>query len=265
MDLELEGKTALVTGGSKGIGKAVARELAHEGAEVVICARTEAPLQAAAQELSIETGRRVVPIVADTSITESVEQLARDAVQALGHIDILVNNAAVVGGVSGSTLASTDEVSLLADIDNKVMGYLRCARALAPQMAERGWGRIINLGGMAVRQSGSYGTGMRNAAVVHLSKTLSDELGPSGITVNTVHPRLTRTEALVDYTREKAKQQGVTVEELEWHMAQANAIRRLIQSEEIAYLVAFLASPKATAITGEAIGAGGGSDRTVTY
>ena len=265
MDLELEGKTALVTGGSRGIGKAVARELALEGAEVVICARTETPLRAAAQELSAESDRRIVPIVADTSVTESVERLAREAVEALGHIDILVNNAALVGGVSGNKLASTDEASLLADIDNKVMGYLRCARALAPQMAQRGWGRIINIGGMAARQSGSYGTGMRNAAVVHLSKTLSDELGPSGITVNTVHPQLTRTEAMVEYTKEQAKREGVTLEELERRMAEPIAIRRLIQSEEIAYLVVFLASPKASAVTGEAIGAGGGSNRTVTY
>ncbi len=265
MDLQLEGKTALVTGGSRGIGKVVARELAREGVDLVICARNEAPLRAAAEELTAESGRRVVPIVADTSVTESVERLAREAVKALGHVDILVNNAAVVGGVGANELSRTDEKLLLADIDNKAMGYLRCARALAPQMAARGWGRIVNIAGLGARLSGSYGTGMRNAAVVYLSKTLADELGPSGITVNAVHPGVTRTEALADYVRETARRRGVTDEEVERGMMEGSAIGRLIDASEIAYVVAFLASPKSVAITGEAIGAGGGGDRAVRY
>ena len=265
MDLQLEGKTALVAGGSRGIGKAVARELAREGVDLVICARHEAPLRAAAADLSAERGRRVVPIVADTSVTESVERLARDAIAALDHIDILVNNAAVSGGVGADVLARTDEKLLLDDIDQKAMGYLRCARALAPQMAARGWGRIVNIAGMSARHSGSYGTGMRNAAVVHLSKTLADELGPSGITVNAVHPGATRTEALEDWMRDTAKRRGVTAEEVERGMLQGNAIRRLVDASEIAYVVAFLASPKSVAVTGEAIGAGGGGGRAVRY
>ncbi len=264
MDLELKGKVALVTGGSKGIGKAIALELAREGADVAICARTREALEAAAKEIEQETGRRAVPIVADMTKTPDVERMVAEVVKAFGRVDILVNNAGQPGGLARGPLPNVTDEAMLADMDTKYMGYLRCARAVAPVMQRQGWGRIINIGGMSARQSGTYSTGARNIAVVHLSKTLADELGPSGITVNVVHPGVTRTPYLEERWAAQARQHNITPADAERRMAQQNAIRRIVDSREIACVVAFLASPKSGAITGEVIGASGGSSRAVT-
>ena len=262
MDLELGGKVALVTGGSKGIGKAVALELAREGADVAICARTRDVLEETARELAQETGRRIVPLVTDVRRADRVDALIEETVAALGKLDILVNNAGQPGGLVTGALKDVTDDAMLEDLNTKFMGYLRCARAAAPHMQRQGWGRIINIGGGSGRQSGVY-SGVRNIAIVHLSKSLSDELGPSGITVNVIHPGLTRTPYVGEMVAKRAKEQGSTVEEMERRMAQNSAIRRIVDASEIGYLVAFLASPKSGCITGEVIGASGGSSRAV--
>jgi NAD(P)-dependent dehydrogenase (short-subunit alcohol dehydrogenase family) len=244
MELELAGRVAIVTGGSKGVGKAIAQELAQEGVNVVICARHREALEETARALAQATGRRIVPIVADTTSWESVTRLVETTLTELGRIDILVNNAATPGGLVRGALAEADEGALLEDIDTKVVGYLRCAKAVAPHMQQRGWGRIINIGGLSGRRSGVI-SGLRNAAVVHLTKTLADQLGPHGITVNLVHPGATRTERTDQDTARRA--------------AQSNAIRRMVDAQEIGQVVTFLASTKGAAITGVAIDASGGS------
>jgi NAD(P)-dependent dehydrogenase (short-subunit alcohol dehydrogenase family) len=243
MDLGLAGRTAIVTGGSKGIGRAIARELAREGVDVAICARQQGALDEAAQVLARETGRRIVPIVADTTNSDSVAHLVDAALTAFGRIDVLVNNASTPGGMVRGPLAEADDKVLLDDIDTKVVGYLRCAKVVAPHMQKSGWGRIVNIGGLSGRRSGNI-SGLRNAAIVHLTKTLADELGAHGITVNLVHPGLTRTERSgADDERRGA----------------ANAIRRMVDAQEIAHVVTFLASTKAANVTGVAIDASGGS------
>lgn len=262
MDLELAGKVAIVTGGSRGIGKAIARELALEGVDVAICARSLGPLEKAAQELAEETGRRILPIEADTTSSDSVERLVKTAIATLGAVDILVNNAAVVGGMVQGPLSEAGEEALLEDINTKVMGYFRCSKAVAPHMQDRGWGRIINIGGLSGRYSGVI-SGLRNSAVAHLTKVLADQLGPRGITVNTVHPGTIRTERTAPDYEEQARRQGVTVEEIERQQAAGIPIGRIIDAREIGYIVTFLASPKAEAITGEVIAAGGGSGSAV--
>jgi NAD(P)-dependent dehydrogenase (short-subunit alcohol dehydrogenase family) len=262
MDLELNGKVAIVTGGSRGVGKAIALELAHEGVDVVICGRARDTLEAAAKELAGATGRRIVPIPADTTDRAAVEQMVKETVAQLGHVDILVNNAATPGGLVQGPLAEASDELLLEDLNTKVVGYFRCAKAVAPYMQRQGWGRIINIGGLSGRQSGNL-SGLRNAALAHLTKTLSDQLGPYGITVNLVHPGTTRTERSGPLYAERARREGITVEEVERRIAQNIAIRRIVDAQEIGYVVAFLASPKATAITGEVIAAGGGSQRAV--
>jgi NAD(P)-dependent dehydrogenase (short-subunit alcohol dehydrogenase family) len=244
MELELAGKVAIVTGGSKGVGKAIAQELAQEGVNVVVCARHREALEETAKALAQATGRRIVPIVADTTRWESVTRLVETTLTELGRIDILVNNAATPGGLVRGALAEADEGALLEDIDTKVVGYLRCAKAVAPHMQQRGWGRIINIGGLSGRRSGVI-SGLRNAAIVHLTKTLADQLGPHGITVNLVHPGATRTERTDQETARRA--------------AQSNAIRRMVDAQEIGQVVTFLASTKGAAITGVAIDASGGS------
>ncbi len=262
MDLELAGKVALVTGGSRGIGKAIALELAREGVDVAVCAREAGALNSTASELATETGRRVVAIVADTSDGPSVERLVESTARQLGGIDILVNCAATPGGLVQGDLADSSDDALLQDINTKVVGYFRCAKAAATYMRRNGWGRIINVGGLSARRSGSI-SGLRNAAVAHLTKTLSDQLGPDGITVNLVHPGTTRTERTGPMHQEQAARQGVDVPEIERRVAQNIAIRRIVDAQEIGWLVAFLASPRSSAITGEVIAAGGGAGQAV--
>jgi NAD(P)-dependent dehydrogenase (short-subunit alcohol dehydrogenase family) len=258
MDLELTGKVALITGGSRGIGKAIALALAREGADVAICARSQEALDVAAQEIAQATDRRIIPLPADTTSEASVAQLVQSAVSALGRVDILVNNAATPGGLVRGALADVNETELLDDINTKVVGYMRCAKAVAPHMQQRGWGRIINIGGLSGRRSGVI-SGLRNAAVVHLTKTLADQLGQYGITVNLVHPGTTRTERSGPMYAERAQREGTTVDAIERAIGQNNAIRRIVDAEEIGHVAAFLASPKSGAITGVAIDASGGS------
>ena len=282
MDLELKGKRAVITGGSRGIGKAIALELAKEGADMVIAARNQEALVESAREIAAvmgrdyvfprpfgrgqsarryegldDVGRKLTSVQTNTTSDESVQNLIDIAADELGGIDILVNNAAAPGGLVGGGLANADMDDLLADINTKVVGYLRCAKAAAPHMQAQRWGRIINIGGLAARNSGTY-SGLRNLSVVHMTKTLSSELGPHGITVNTIHPGTTRTERSEPMYQEQATNRGVSLEDIEAEVAGGIAVRRIIDAAEVAYVAAFIASPKAASITGEAIATGGG-------
>ena len=265
MDLELSGKTAIVTGGSRGIGKAIARELGKEGVDVAIASRGREALEATAQELASETGKRIIPITVDTGNEESVQAMVQQAAIELGHLDILVNCAARVGGGPSPDLAEITEEFFWEDMNTKVMGYLRCAKEVAPYMQRQGWGRIINISGMAARQSGSAVGSIRNVAVAAMTKNLADELGPRGINVTVVHPGMTRTERTTGIVSDMASREGITNEEAEKRMAQGISVGRIIDAREIAYVVAFLASPKSVAINGDTIAAGGGTGRAIHY
>ena len=252
MDLELTGKRVIVTGGSRGIGKAIARQLALEGADVVITSRNQEQIRATAAELARETKRRIVPAVADTGNADSVNQLVKTAIAELGGIDILVNNAALPGGISPATeLSQIVDSEALEDINIKVIGYLRTARALAPHLIANGWGRIINIGGLAIHRTGRPVATLRNVGVAAVTKNLADELGPKGINVVAIHPGATRTERTQPADEER--------------LSRGVSIGRIVDSSEIAFLVAFLASPKSVAINGDAIPAGGGSLGTIHY
>lgn len=265
MDLELGGKTAIVTGGSRGIGKAIARELGREGVDVALVSRGREALDSTARELTQETGRRFIPIQADTGNEESIQAMVQQAVAELGHLDILVNSAARVGGGAAPRLAEITEEYFWEDMNVKVLGYLRCAKEAAPHMIRQGWGRIINISGLAARQSGSVVGSIRNVSVAALSKNLADELGPHGINVTVVHPGLTRTERTADIVEELASREGISTEEAEGRMAQGISLRRMIDAREIAYVVTFLASPKSVAINGDAVAVAGGSGRAIHY
>jgi NAD(P)-dependent dehydrogenase (short-subunit alcohol dehydrogenase family) len=266
MDLELEGKLAIVTGGSRGIGKAIAWELAREGCAVAISARNVDALETTGREIAEDTGREIYSIECDTQDTQSVNSMVARANFQLGGIDILVNNAArplgqsPVSGIEGVTDEAFNE-----DINTKVLGYLRCARAVTPIMKQRGWGRIINISGLASRSSGSAVGSIRNVSVSALTKNLADELGPFGINSVVIHPGGTRTEATPHVTEARAEERGVPVESILDEMANANSVRKLIDAREIAYIVAFVASPKAIAINGDGIAAGGGVGTAIYY
>lgn len=266
MDLQLTGKRAVITGGSRGIGKAIALGLASEGVDIALVARNSEPLEEAAKEISDKTGRKIVPVRGDTGNNESVREFMRVAANALGGIDILVNNAARPGGQGAvPNLSQITEEAFSEDMNVKVMGYVRCAREAAPLMSANGWGRIINISGLAARSSGSMIGSMRNVAVAAMTKNLADELGPSGINVTVVHPGQTRTEATPAVIKARSEREGIPEREVEAQMALNNSVRRIINASDIANIVVFLASPLSVAISGDAIAAGGGVGRSIHY
>ena len=257
MDLELTGRRAVVTGGSRGIGLAIGRALAAEGADVALVARTEDVLERAAEEVARESGRAVP---ADTGDDASVATMVGLVVAQLGGVDILVNAAA-----APATGAPFTDDNLEDEINVKVRGYLRCARAVAPLMVESGWGRIVNIGGVAARQTGNLVGTVRNVAVAALTKNLADELGPRGVNVNVVHPGMTRTERTAEAAAAMASSRGVTVEELERALQGAVSLGRIVTAEEVAAVVTFLASPKSVAINGDPVVASGGARGSIHY
>jgi NAD(P)-dependent dehydrogenase (short-subunit alcohol dehydrogenase family) len=266
MDLELAGKRAVITGGSRGIGLAIARRLALEGARVALAARDPEALANAARTLSAEAGAEVLTFQVDTGEDAPVKAMIAGAVAGLGGLDILVNAAAKPGGQAPPPKLAeiTDEV-FWSDVNIKVMGYLRCAREAAPHMIAQGWGRIINISGLNARQTGSTIGSIRNVAVAALTKSLADELGAHGINVTVIHPGLTRTEKTAPLIAARAASSGASPEEVEKRMAANVVIGRLVDAEEVAYIAAFLASPKSVAITGDAIAAGGGMRGAIHY
>ena len=265
MDLQLAGKRALVTGGSRGIGKGVARQLALEGATCAICSRHQADIERAAAELAAETGSRCLPFVADMIDLASIEGLVEQSVESLGGIDILVCCAArVSGGWPDDFEHVTDEL-IMNDFQEKYLGYLRCVRAVVPHMNRAGWGRIVMISGLAARHAGNISAGARNASVVNLAKALSGEFGQSGITVNVVHPAGTLTERFQERIASEAQAQGISEEEALRRASARNAIGRPVTVQEIADVVAFLASPRSAAVSGEAISVAGGAGTAVHY
>ena len=272
MELGLQGKHAIVTGGSRGIGKAIALELAREGVDVALVARSKEDLEASARELAAQTGRRVIPLAADVTSKEQVDSMVSQAAQQLGGLHILVNSGSPPGGSATATgpIETVVDEDLLHDFNVKYVGALRCARAVIPYLKEQGWGRIINISGTNARNAGNLSGGARNGAMVHMTKTLAVQLGRHGITVNCIHPGTTRTERTPGLLAARAAQLGVTPEEAEQRdfapdSPRGNAICRMVDAAEIAYLTVFLASDKAWAVSGELVVATGGAGRSVYY
>ena len=266
MDLGLTGKVALVTGGNRGIGKAVALQLAREGCDVAIGARDMDLANATAAAIAAETGRKVRAYNVDTGDDAAVKAMVAGAAADLGPIDILINNAAKPGGqAKPPALAEVTNEAFFADMNVKVMGYLRCAREVAPMMKARRWGRIVNVSGLAARGTGNIIGSVRNIGVAALSKNLADELGPFGITVNCVHPKTTLTEKVAEIVAQKAKAEGISLEEAEKRMAASSIPGRLMTSAEVADVIVFLASPRSVSINGDSIATGGGQKGAIYY
>lgn len=266
MDLNLAGTCALVTGGSRGIGKAIARQLAREGVSLAIAARDHEALEMTAREISAETEQRIVPIVADTGRDADVRRMTDIALASLGRIQILVTCAAQAGGhAPAPTLAEITDDVFWGDVNVKVMGYLRCARELAPHLVRSGWGRIVMVSGLAARRTGSIVGSIRNVSVAALAKNLADTLGPFGVTVNCVHPGTTITERLPAVWEAQAAAQGLSVEEIARRAAAATSTNRVVTAADVADVVTFLCSPRAVAINGECIAVGGGTPGPIVY
>jgi len=261
-DLQLKGRAAIVTGGSLGIGRAIAEAFAREGMSVAIVARTASALEQAAQEIRAGTGATVLPVSVDVADTAAVEAAVAKAADRFGRLDVLVNGAAHPGGLVRNDIEQADPEGLLRDIDIKVVGYFRMARAVVPHMKANRFGRIVNIGGLTGRGSKQI-SGLRNVAICHMTKSLSDQLGPHGITVNVVHPGVVDTPHIRELYEKEAQKQGLSAAQVEANYVAATPIRRTLQPAEIADAVLFLCSPRAGAITGESIGVDGGITRGI--
>jgi NAD(P)-dependent dehydrogenase (short-subunit alcohol dehydrogenase family) len=265
MDLELTGKRAVVTGGNRGIGLAVARALAAEGCDVALVARDKAALDAAREALTAASGRRVIGVACDTGDDESVTAMAAAVIDGLGGADILVNSAARLNTGAVLGIDGFDAAEFTEQVNVKVLGYLRCARAFVPYMRAGGWGRIINVSGLAARSTGAITGTVRNVAVTALTKNLADELGREGINVTVVHPGVTVTEKTPEALAGRAERAGVTVAEIERQIGASISIGRMVTAEEVAAVIAFLSSPKSVAINGDTITVGGGAAGPIYY
>jgi 3-oxoacyl-[acyl-carrier protein] reductase len=262
MDLQLAGKCAIVCAASKGLGRASALALAREGASVVVCARTKAPLEAAAEQIRAATGARVEPIVADLSRAADVERLIADGAARLGGIDILVTNTG--GPPSGPFEAMPDE-QWIAAIDSLLLSVVRLSRAVLPHMRRRRGGRIIHVTSVSVKQP-VEGLVLSNAirgAVAGLAKTLALELARDHIRVNCVAPGYTRTDRVVELAEASALREGIAAEAVQRRTEETIPMKRMGTPEEFGAVVAFLASAGGDYVTGASIQVDGGFTRSV--
>ena len=272
MDFGLKGKTAIVAGGSRGIGKAIAWELAREGVDMVLTARSLGPLEETAKEIAGETGCKVTALACDVTDRKAVEQMVDQAAEALGSLNILINSASLPGGsptAVGRIETIVDE-DFLNDFDTKYMGALRLTRAAIPHMKTAGWGRVINISGVNSRTPGNLSGGARNTSLVHFTRTMALQLGRDGITVNCIHPGATRTERTAVQLAERSNKLGLSAEEIERQdyaegAPRSNAIGRMVDASEVAYVAIFLASDQACALTGELLVPNGGAGNAVYY
>lgn len=275
MDLGLAGKVALVTGGSKGIGAAICASLAQEGVRVVLCARTTEEVERTAHAIAAATGSETLGLTADVTRREDIDRVVAQTVERFGGVDILVSNAGVPGGIGFGPLDRVEDANVLKDLETKFLGTLRAARAVVPHMKRRGFGRIIGIVGLSARYSSAYASernpdgafnysgGPRNLAVMHLMRTLSHELGRDGITANAVLPGATRTEDLDAMLTRRSATLGKPLETLRQETSSMNAIGRWVDASEVADVVTFLASPRASSISGEVVAASGGAGMAV--
>ena len=259
MDLGLKGKKAIVCASSKGLGLAVAKELAAEGSSLVLCARNQEELSRAVAEISELTGRGVVPhaLVADLSDPKAINDFAMKAMTLLGGIDILVNN---IGGPPPSSAEGTDLDAWRKGFDQIFLSAVLMTQAVLPKMKAQNFGRIITITSLSVLEPIDHlvvSTAMRTAVTAFM-KTLSKELAPFGITANTVLPGVIHTDRIVNLRKAKASRDGTTLAAEMEKSAKAIPMGRLGRPEELAGLVAFLASSRASYMTGTNIPVDGG-------
>lgn len=256
MEIRLAGRNALVTGGSLGIGRATALQLAVSGANVAITARDATRLAQVAEELSREAGRPVLAVPGDMGKSDDIERVVAAAREALGHIDILINNAGA--SPAGRIFDLTDE-QWRSSFDVKLMGYMRCARAALPHMQARRWGRIINISGRGgdIATPG-YLLGAFNAAVMHFSRALAREAAPHQVLVNDVSPGGVNTPRMQSIIDQKIKTTGRPRQEVEAEWYKTIPLGRMAEPSDIADLITFLCSERARHICGSVINIDGG-------
>lgn len=262
MDLGLGGRVALVGGSSRGLGYAVARELAAEGCSVVLCGRDADSVESARTSIATATGVDTLGVAADLSVPDGVERVVERAVEHFTGIDVLVTNT---GGPPPGPFESHTAAAWRAAIAQNLESVVNLTRLVLPAMKQRGWGRIINVTSIAVKQpvDGLILSNSIRAAVTGFARTLANELAPFGITVNNVMPGYTRTERLVHLAEHNARQRGTDVAQAYAAWENEIPMRRLGEPTEFAALVVFLASARASYITGTSIAVDGGWIRSL--
>lgn len=262
MDLGLAGKVALVAGGSRGLGKATAMALATEGADVAIAARDEQTLRKTADQIETESGREVLAIPTDVTRESDVARLVEATLQKFERIDVLVTNA---GGPPASQFDTTDVSAWKSGIELNLLSTIYLCRAVVPVMKRRGSGRIVAITSISVKQpvDGLILSNTARAGVVGMMKTLSNELAPHGIGVNVVCPGYTRTDRLEDLSARLGEQEGVPRAAIQKRWTDQIPMGRLGEPAELAAMVAFLCSERASYVTGTCIQVDGGAVRSV--
>ena len=257
MDYKIKGKVALVGGGSKGIGRAIAHALAREGARVAICARDEAAVKETAEAIREQTGSEVAGFQADLANGDDVYRVLDGTWSRLGEIDILVTNT---GGPRPGRFGDLEGEDWDQAFELLVRSTIRLIRGVLPSMKERKWGRIIGITSVSVKEPIEYLmlSNVYRSGITSLFKSLATEIAEFGITANTVLPGLTDTERLRSLYAAQAKAAGVTTEAFIEKVAKGTPRKQLNRPEELADLVAFLSSEAASGITGCAIPADGG-------
>lgn len=262
MDLGLTDRVALVAASSRGLGKACALELAREGAYVVICSRDGEPLARAAADIRAQTGIEAMAWRASLTDEAQIERLVDATVERYGRIDVLVTNN---GGPPAGRFGDLEEQDWRDAHVLTLMSAVRLIRLVLPGMRERRWGRIVNITSISVKQpiDNLLLSNVYRLGVVALAKTLATEVAPDGVTINNVAPGHIRTDRVMELARISAAELGCTLEESLANLAASYPVRRLGRPEELAAVVAFLASERAGFITGATIPVDGGYARGV--
>jgi 3-oxoacyl-[acyl-carrier protein] reductase len=257
MDFGLKGRVAIVAAASKGLGRAAAEELAKEGCELAICARTAADLEQTAKEIEAASGRPVFWRAVDVTKPEAVSAFVDAVDKKFGRVDICITNA---GGPPSKKFADISLDEWRAAVDLTLLSNVFFAREVLPRMKRNHWGRLITITSISVKQpiDGLMLSNCLRAGVAGLAKTLANEYGADGITVNNVCPGYTLTDRLGELFGKRAKDAGVTIEEIQKQSAAAVPIGRLSRPDEFAALVAFLSSERASSMNGTTIQVDGG-------
>ena len=262
MDLELQGKVAIVGGASKGLGRACAEVLAEEGVKVAVCSRTQADLERMAQEIRDATDAEIAVYAGDLDNYETIRSLIATTVARFGRLDILVNNS---GGPPLARAHNATEEQWATAVQRSLLFFARMCREALPHLKQQGGGRIINILASTVYQPipNLALSGATRMGVVAFAKSLADEVGRDGILVNNVCPGSILTERMLSNVTARAKELGISVDEGLALRAAETAVGRIGEPRELAYLVAFLASGKSSYITGTTILVDGGLVRSV--
>lgn len=263
MDFELNGKTAIVTGGSRGIGRAISLMLADHGVNVVICGRTQESLDQTVADIQAK-GVNAWGFQTDVSKVDEIERFVSLTVDATDQVDILVNNAVT------STSAPFDKLTddeFRYHVDVKLMAYIRIARLVLPYLQIQGGGRVVNIGGMTARIVAPLRmtNGVTNAGVANFTKQFAGYAAKHNVTVNCIHPGYTETERVSQIFQREAKEAGASVKEIVAKRTADIPLGKLIQPEDIARATLFFCSPLAQMITGQCIAVDGGSGEAIIY